>query len=479
MPEHKKAECRELRKIMREMSGGKLPDDIPGDTDCAAELRELTEYLREIREFALLISRGELSASFSRKGEVAGSLKTLQANLRHLVWQTKQVADGDFRHQMDYMGELSDSYNLMVRQLHDAHTRLRRQKEELEKMNEEIRLAKDQAEAASQAKSIFLSNMSHELRTPLNIILGNCQLLACHGESTQEIRAVTDVIYQSGNHLLALINDMLELAREGMSLMPREMHFLQFLKKTAEIIRIQAKGKNIGFNFEPAPDLPVIIEADEKRLRQILLSLLGNAVKFTDAGTVTLRVFLHGDSQMQGTGKTGYLTKNICFEIEDTGKGIAEDHLEKIFLPFEQIRKEGKWQEGTGTGLAISSRVAELMGGRLTVSSRVGKGSIFSFEISVPALASAGENAEENSLEPLSSESDSPEEIAAPPQEELESLYKMAVLGLMDQTAASAEMLEKSNPAYAAFASRIKDYSGKAEEEKLMLFIEKFMYSIT
>ncbi len=476
MSEKSEQECRDIRRIIREMAEGKLPEDIPGNTECTAELKELTAYLREIRNFAIQVSRGELSASLRRKGEVAGSLKTLQANLRHLVWQTTQVADGDFRHQMDYMGELSDSYNMMVRQLHDAHTRLSQQKEELEKINAELKRAKDMAEAANQAKNIFLSNMSHELRTPLNIILGNCQILEHHKECTPDILEMTDIIYQSGTHLLTLISDMLELSRGGTSLTPHEMHFLQFLKKTVEIIRIQAQKKNIGFSYEPDPGLPVIIEADEKRLRQVLLSLLGNAVKFTDTGSVTLRVLLDADSPKNGTGSGRYPEKLIRFEIRDTGQGIAPDHLQKIFLPFEQIRKEGRWQEGTGTGLAISSRLVELMGGKLSVSSRVGKGSLFSFEIPVPAVETAMQNVTGIIPETSCSESDTEEEITAPPQEELESLYELAVLGFMDQIAKSAEILEKSKPEYARFAARLKEYARNIEDEKMMVFIERFMY---
>lgn len=476
MPEKTEQDCQSIKKIIQEMAEGKIPDNIPGCADCAAELKELAQYLREIRHFAILVSRGDLSASLRRKGEVAGSLKTLQANLRHLVWQTKQVADGDFRHQMDYMGELSDSYNMMVRQLHDAHTRLNQQKEELEKINAQLKEARDQAEAASQAKSIFLSNMSHELRTPLNIILGNCQLLAHHGESTPDIRSMTDIIYQSGNHLLTLISDMLELSRGGTSLAPHEMHFLQFLKKTVEIIGIQAQKKNVRFSYEPDPGLPVIIEADEKRLRQILLSLLGNAVKFTDTGFVALRVSLQKDSPKDGTGSSRRPIKIIRFEIEDTGQGIAPDYLQKIFLPFEQIRRQGKWQEGTGTGLAISSRLTELMGGKLQVSSRIGKGSIFSFEIPVPAVETAMQNTAGMIPAFPCSGIGTDGEIIAPPLEELESLYELAVLGFMDQLAKSAEILEKSNPEYAAFAARLKEYARKTEDEKLMIFIEKFMY---
>jgi len=231
--------------------------------------------------------------------------------------------------------------------------------------------AKEAAEAASRAKSEFLANMSHELRTPLNGIMGYAQILQRSKVLNEEERSRIDVIYQCGSHLLTLINDILDLSKieaQKVELQPTDFHFPAFLQGVAEMCRIRAEIKGIQFNFPSSPELPIGIRADEKRLRQVLINLLSNAIKFTDEGTVTFIVSFATEEK-------------IRFEIRDTGTGIAQDQLEAIFQPFEQVGDRRRQTEGTGLGLAISQRIVELMGSTIQVKSEMNVGSIFWFDV--------------------------------------------------------------------------------------------------
>ncbi|MDZ8024575.1 MAG: PAS domain S-box protein [Nostoc sp. DedQUE11] len=235
--------------------------------------------------------------------------------------------------------------------------------------------AKEAAEAASYAKSEFLANMSHELRTPLNGILGYAQILQRSRHLHEEARSRIDVIYQCGSHLLTLINDILDLSKieaQKAELMPTDFHFPAFLQGVAEMCRIRAELKNINFRYQLASELPIGIRADEKRLRQVLINLLSNAIKFTDAGSVTFTITYGSEGK-------------IRFHIRDTGIGIPQDKLEAIFQPFEQAGDSRRQTEGTGLGLAISQRIVELMGSSIHVQSQIGVGSIFWFDVNLPA----------------------------------------------------------------------------------------------
>ncbi|MEG4446827.1 PAS domain S-box protein [Microcoleus sp. AT9_B5] len=233
--------------------------------------------------------------------------------------------------------------------------------------------AKEAAEAASRAKSEFLANMSHELRTPLNGIMGYAQILQRSKFLNEEERSRIDVIYQCGSHLLTLINDILDLSKieaQKVELMPTDFHFPAFLQGVAEMCRIRAELKGIHFHFPSSPELPIGIRADEKRLRQVLINLLSNAIKFTDEGSVTFTVSFAAEGK-------------IRFEIRDTGTGIAQDQLQAIFLPFEQVGDRRRQTEGTGLGLAISKRIVELMGSTIQVQSEMNVGSIFWFDVNL------------------------------------------------------------------------------------------------
>ena len=338
--------------------------------------------------------------------------------LQQHLWQNQKVRDYEIRlckanqeplwvlasvHPLWLKGEqvlLNTFYDITLLKktelaLRESEAKLREQANLLEQRVEErtydLKIAKEAAESASRSKAAFLANMSHELRTPLNAILGFAQLMLYDQELNEQHQTDLQTICNSGNHLLAMINDILEMSKlEAGSVLLREKEcsLYDIVDTARDMLYLKAQEKDLSFDVSIQPDVPPYIYTDEGKLRQILINLIGNAIKFTESGHIIVRVDVRNlpDNIDRIAGEVSEIPRCLCFEVEDTGTGISEAEVLTLFQPFVQTDSGKRSQEGTGLGLSISYNYVRLMGGQMFVISKVGEGSTFRFYIPVKSL---------------------------------------------------------------------------------------------
>jgi PAS domain S-box-containing protein len=272
----------------------------------------------------------------------------------------------------------TDEGTLVVSALRDITERKR--------FDRRLEVAAEEAEAASRAKSVFLSTVSHEIRTPMNAILGCAQLMSRDPELGSNAKANLKTICQSGEHLIGLITDILDMSKieaGRTELNPTTFDVSQLVESLTSMFRFAAQAKSLQFDVSVEGEYVAYVVADQGKIRQVLINLLGNAIKFTHRGQVKLQVTLQ-------RGAAGQLW--LLVQVQDTGPGISDEEQEKLFQPFTQVKRGMRKQEGTGLGLAIGCSYARLMGGDITVTSSLGQGSIFRFEIPIETDEISGQN---------------------------------------------------------------------------------------
>ncbi|MDM8561702.1 ATP-binding protein [Candidatus Parabeggiatoa sp. HSG14] len=365
-------------------------DNVIGAVHIKSDLQELDKRLFHainimiVLFFISLLLAFVLASRFQRiiTTPIYSLLKTMKVVSAHKRYSLRAKKRVD-----DELGKLTDGFNEMLVKVEKRDTELSLYRAHLEEMVDlrtteltdktaELAEARDQALAANKAKSAFLANMSHELRTPLNGILGYTQILNRDKNLNTQQKEGIAIIQRSGEYLLTLISDILDLSKieaGKIEIFPTAFYFDKFLISIAELFQMRAGQKEITFVYEFSKHLPTGIYADEKRLRQILINLLSNAIKFTEQGEVSFKV---SDDN-----------NKIHFSVTDTGIGIAEEEIKTIFLPFQQAGDSNYKAQGTGLGLFITKKLVDMMGGEIHIESTLGQGSTFWMMLDLPTVS--------------------------------------------------------------------------------------------
>ena len=384
--------------------------------------------------------------------------------------RAQELANMEMRHQTERMQHEADLWRLKSAELEQQV------EQERVKVVRALVEAQDATDAANRTKSRFIDIMSHELRTPLNGILGYAQILEnSHGLDSQH-REQASIINRSGNHLLTLINDILEMSKmrtKQAAVEQRELHLRSFLISVESMMRMSAEQQHLTLRTRFGDQLPAVVLADEKRLRKVLLNLIGNAIKFTPRGAV--------DFQVQCIGAAHDGSHKVRFEICDSGIGIDSADLPKIFDAFEQVSPPDFERSGIGLGLTISQELVQEMGGRIEVNSHVGQGSRFWFDLSMAVgLNNSLEVADADVVSSCSKPSPqvvraNETEITCPPANTIDALWELANIGDLFTLKAQCVELSIERPDLMPFLTPLLEYSEALEEEAAIDYLKHFL----
>ena len=328
--------------------------------------------------------------------------------------------------------------------------------------------AQQAAETANHAKTAFLANVSHEFRTPLNGILGYAQILQHDSQLNEDQQEAVATIYHSGEHLLTLVNDILEISKlqtTQLELQFNELYLDKLLNPLVTVQRNAAEHKGLTFCYQPAAQLPECLMVDAKRLRQILLNLLSNAVKFTQQGKVCFQITCVPHNQQVGMYR-------FQFIVTDTGCGIAPQDLERIFMPFEQASRWQQKSEGVGLGLSLTKQLVDLMHGELKISSKVGQGSVVTVQLDLAEPVTWHASSQPSGYL-LSTDEDL--SIKGPTANVADQLHELALMGDFFGIMELANSLEQEDSALLPFATKILDAAAVFDDKSIRQLVQPFV----